>query len=147
MRFRLVPPLLPVAAALLAAPLPAQQVDTAAAVAAAQSAGLSWLSLVDHGDIDASWDSASTTLRAAVSRTGWATALHRARDPLEPFGSRALTLARFTTELPGAPAGRYVILQYQTEVSQDRQVIETVVPAVDSDGHWRVSGYFVRPKP
>jgi hypothetical protein len=38
-----------------------------------------------------------------------------------------------------------VVLQYRTKVAQGREVIETIVPMLQPDGSWRVSGYYVRP--
>jgi hypothetical protein len=147
MRFRSALAGLLVFGALAPSSLRAQQTDTTAAVAAAQAAALAWLSLIDNGSIAASWDSSSAAFRAAVSRTDWTAAVHSARDPFEPFGARQLALSRYTTQLPGAPAGQYVLLQFETGVSQGRRVVETVVPMVDPDGQWRVSGYYVRPTP
>jgi len=37
-----------------------------------------------------------------------------------------------------------VLLQYKTDVSGGRQVVETVIPTFDGKRGWRVAGYFVR---
>jgi hypothetical protein len=127
--------------------LQAQQDDSVAtAIAAAETAATAWLALVDQGDIDASWDSAASGFRQAVTRPDWSRAVGQARGPFEPFGTRHLLGARYETRLPNAPPGRYVILQYETGVSQGRTVVETVVPSLDGDGRWRVGGYFIRPR-
>jgi hypothetical protein len=127
--------------------LHAQQSDSVtAAIAAAEAAATAWLALVDQGDIGASWDSAASGFRQAVTRPDWSRAVGQARGPFEPFGARNLLGARYETRLPNAPPGRYVILQYETGVSQGRTVVETVVPSLDSDGRWRVGGYFIRPR-
>jgi len=120
-------------------------VDEAAAVEAASAAALQWLAIVDGGDYEASWEAAAPALKDALAATQWAAALGQARGPLEPFGDRERISARYTTELPNAPAGEYVVLQYRTAVSGDRTVVETVVP-MKVDGAWKVSGYFVRPE-
>jgi hypothetical protein len=53
--------------------------------------------------------------------------------------------ALYQTDLPNAPKGEYVILQYKTEFAGRGPVIETITPMLDKDGKWRVSGYFVKP--
>jgi hypothetical protein len=135
------------AAGLAPRELHAQQGDSVtSAIAAAQAAATSWLALIDQGDIDASWDSAASAFRQAVTRPDWSRAVGQARGSFEPFGARHLLGARYETSLPNAPPGKYVILQYETGVSQGRTVVETVVPSLDTDGRWRVGGYFIRPR-
>ncbi len=127
--------------------LPAQTPDSAGlAVTAAQVAARSWLSLVDRGRYGESWDSAASFFRQALTRSAWEAAVRKARGPFEPFGTRKLLGASFQTNLPGAPPGEYVVLQYQAKVGGGKTVIETVTPMKDQDGSWRVSGYYIRPE-
>ena len=128
------------------APVAGQTVDTAAAVQAATAAADAWLRLVDDGQYGASWDSAASAFQGAVARETWEQAVLRARGPLEPFGARQKPAAHFTTQLPNAPAGQYVVLQYSTTVAQGRTATEVVTPMLDGKRGWRVSGYFVRPQ-
>jgi hypothetical protein len=51
----------------------------------------------------------------------------------------------FQTDLPNAPKGEYVVIQYKTEFAGAGTVLETITPMLDKDGKWRVSGYFVKP--
>ena len=67
-----------------------------------------------------------------------------ARAPLGRVLSRHLAQAKPATELPGAPDGEYVVFQFDTAFERKRAAVETVTPMRDADGHWRVSGYFVR---
>jgi hypothetical protein len=46
--------------------------------------------------------------------------------------------------LPGAPDGEYVVIQFATSFENKKSAIETVTPMLDSDGEWRVSGYFIK---
>ena len=64
------------------------------------------------------------------------------RDPLGGVQSRNLKSGAYTTSLPGAPDGEYVVLQFETVFEHKASAIETVTPMLD-DGEWRVSGYFV----
>ena len=58
--------------------------------------------------------------------------------------SRCVDNARTVTELPGVPDGEYVVFQFNTAFEHKRAAIETVTPMRDTDGQWRVSGYFIR---
>jgi hypothetical protein len=68
-----------------------------------------------------------------------------ARAPFGPIRQRTLLSAAYRTELPGVAPGEYVVMQYETEVSGERKVVETVTPMREHDG-WRVSGYYIRPR-
>ncbi|HXF81037.1 MAG TPA: DUF4019 domain-containing protein, partial [Usitatibacter sp.] len=59
--------------------------------------------------------------------------------------ARKVRSARYTRELPNAPAGEYVVIQYDTRFERVPHAVETVTPMKDPDGTWRVSGYFVNP--
>ena len=54
--------------------------------------------------------------------------------------------ATFTKTLPGAPDGAYVVIQYETDFSghPGGKMIETVTPAKEKDGSWKVSGYYIK---
>jgi len=132
-------------AVLLAASLAGQTpVDTAATLRTADTAAHTWLALVDKGEIARSWDEGALVLQLGVTKTKWEQLVRSARAPFEPFGTRHQIMARYTTDPPNAPPGQYVLLQYQTDVSGGRQVVETVVPTLDGKRGWRVSGYYVR---
>ncbi len=132
-------------AVLLAASLAGQTpVDTAATLRTADTAAHTWLALVDKGEIARSWDEGALVLQLGVTKTKWEQLVRSARAPFEPFGARHQIMARYTTDPPNAPPGQYVLLQYQTDVSGGRQVVETVVPTLDGKRGWRVSGYYVR---
>lgn len=111
---------------------------------AAERAALDWLTLADAGDAPRSWAAAATLFRRAVSEERWADSLAAARGPLGRVVSRRLTAAKSATQLPGAPDGEYVVFQFDTVFEHKRASVETVTPMRDADGHWRVSGYYVR---
>jgi len=69
------------------------------------------------------------------------------RSVRAPFGkvvTRKLKNTTLTTKLPNAPAGEYVVLQFETSFLDAPGMIETVTPMLDKDGKWKVSGYFVK---
>lgn len=125
----------------------AQAVDSAAAaVSAAQGAAQSWLKLVDSQHYDQSWDSAAAVFRSAVTKPQWAGAVKEGRSQFDPLGERTLIAANYTTQLPNVPPGQYVVIQYRTKAGHGKTVVETITPARDKDGRWRVAGYYIRPE-
>jgi len=112
----------------------------AAAVAAARE----WLALVDAGKYPDSWDAAAELFRDSVPKGQWAQQLGGARAPLGKVVKRELRSRSYRTALPGAPDGEYVVLEYTTSFTGKKGAVETVTPALDRDGTWRVSGYYIR---
>ncbi len=110
----------------------------------ATKAGQLWLLLVDEGKYEESWDKASNNFQMAITRDKWKEALTAVRTPLGPLVSRAVKSAEFTTTLPGAPDGRYVVIQFATSFEKKKAAVETAVLMQETDGAWRVSGYFIK---
>ena len=110
------------------------------AVAAARG----WLELLDNGKFSESWDEAAGYFRNAVPKEQWDQSINAARTPLGTLVSRELKSTKYTESLPGAPDGQYVIIQFSTSFENKKSAIETITPMMDSDGKWRVSGYFIR---
>jgi hypothetical protein len=110
----------------------------------AQAAAESWLKLVDQGDYDASWEQAARMFKASVTKAQWAQACAAARGPLGKLLSRKVKSRTFADSLPGAPPGKYVVIQFEATYAARASAVETVTPMLDPDGAWRVSGYFVR---
>ena len=71
----------------------------------ATSSAVTWLSLVDDGKYDASWDAASVLLRNSVTKEQFVQEMAAARQPLGRVLSRVSKMARTLTSLPGAPYG------------------------------------------
>ncbi|MGA7319684.1 MAG: DUF4019 domain-containing protein, partial [Candidatus Sulfotelmatobacter sp.] len=70
--------------------------------------------------------------------------LRGSRDPLGKMLSRKLKSATYTTTLPGAPDGEYVVIQYESGFEHKQSAVETVTPMLDKDGKWKVSGYYIK---
>ena len=111
---------------------------------AAQAAAETWLQLVDQEDYDASWEQASALFKGAVTKAQWQQAITGARKPLGKLISRKLKSRQYAESLPGAPDGKYVVIQYDTVFENKAAAVETITPMVDPDGEWRVSGYYIR---
>lgn len=73
----------------------------------------------------------------------WSAALQQARQPFGIANSCKISSAELKNSLPGAPDGKYVLVQYDTQFEPQAHAVETVVRMRDKDGNWKVSGYFL----
>jgi hypothetical protein len=118
--------------------------DESADVGKAQTAARNWLALADGGKYAESWDEASSPFKAAVTKETWTHAIASARAPLGAVKGRKVKSATFARNLPGAPDGAYVVIQFETQFENKASAIETVTPMQEKDGTWRVSGYYIK---
>lgn len=113
-------------------------------IAQARTAADQWLSLIDRGDYRASWMNAASFFKDRVTMDQWEQQVGAVRGSLGQLTLRKFRSARYTTSLPGAPDGKYVVLQYNSSFAHKKAATEIVTPMMDTDGKWRVSGYYVR---
>ena len=125
---------------LLGTQLVAEETPEAVAIPVARA----WLKLVDGGKYDESWAQSAALFKGAMPKAQWAQTLTGVRKPLGKLLSRELKAARYAEKLPGAPDGKYLVIQFNTVFEKKAAAIETVTPMLDADGVWRVSGYFIR---
>jgi hypothetical protein len=109
------------------------------AVASAQQ----WLKIIDAGNYAEGWESASEYLKNAVPEDAFTQSLQGVRKPLGKVKNRTLASAQYTTRLPGAPDGEYVVIQFRTGFENKAYAVETITPQKEKDGQWRVSGYYI----
>jgi hypothetical protein len=110
----------------------------------AQAAAESWLALIDEERYPDSWEQAAALFKRAIKKEEWNRAVGTARGPFGKLVSRKLNSRKYTEKLPGAPDGKYVVIQYDTAFERKAAAVETITPMLDPDSVWRVSGYFVR---
>ena len=118
--------------------------STRSAEEAAVLAANVWLSLIDNGRYKESWNEASQYFKSAVSEDQWGQAIQAARKPLGNNLSRKLMSKSYHTSLPGAPDGKYVVIQLKASFENKKAATETITPMMDKDGKWRVSGYYIK---
>ncbi len=119
--------------------------DQGKAEQAAQAAAESWLALVDAGNYDQSWEEAASIFKEQVTKEQWKSALETVHSQVGKLQSRKLKSATYAKNPPSAPPGEYVNIQYDSKFEKLPAGVESVVPMLDKDGKWRVSGYFVKP--
>jgi len=116
----------------------------AESIAKARASSTAWLKLIDEGNYKDSWNQGAGRFQTSVSQTSWESAVSNVRKPLGKVLGRELESAVFTHTLPGAPDGNYVVIQYSTHFEHKANATETVTPSQESDGSWKVSGYYVK---
>ena len=103
-----------------------------------------WLSLIDQEQYDQSWDEVASYFKGAVFQQQWLQSMESIRKPLGQNLSREVKSKKYHTSLPGAPDGEYVVIQFVSSFSNKKSAIETVTSMLDTDGQWRVSGYYIK---
>ncbi len=104
----------------------------------------SWLALVDAGQYGPSWDAAASAFKNSVTRADWERMAASARGPFGKLLSRELAASKTASSLPGAPDGQYVVVRFKTSFEHKAEAVETVTTVLESDGAWRVTGYFIK---
>lgn len=111
-----------------------------AAVAAAEQ----WLEAIDAGDYDKGWQEASELFRASVESDKWEESMLEFHKPLGKLLSRNVRTKSYMDQLPGAPDGEYVIIEFDASYENKKETLETVTPMLEESGEWRVSGYYIK---
>jgi Protein of unknown function (DUF4019) len=112
--------------------------------AAGRTAAEQWLKLVDTAKYPESWALMDDGFQKAVSRRKWKTAIAEIRRPLGKLASRNFQSAQYSKELPGAPEGEYVVVQYESTFEHKTHTTEKVTLKLGQDLIWRVSSYSVK---
>ena len=60
------------------------------------------------------------------------------------LASRTVQKSEHASTLPGAPDGDYVVFKFLASFEHKQSAIETLATMKDTDGHWRVIGYFIK---
>jgi hypothetical protein len=82
-------------------------------------------------------------IRSSVDRDTFAQKVESARNGTGAFVGRNLMDASYTTSVPGAPEGQYVILHYAASFANRQDTVETVTLAL-AKNYWWVSGYYIK---
>jgi hypothetical protein len=121
-----------------------EQGKNASAESAAVEAALGWLKLIDDGNYAKSWDEAAGVFKSAVSSEQWGNSVKAVCVPLGKVILREVKSKIYSRQLPGAPDGEYVVIEFDTSFENKKIAVETVTPTLDKDGAWRVSGYYIK---
>lgn len=118
--------------------------DTVAVSAQAQSVALAWLVSIDAGEYSHSWETAATLFKNALPEDQWVSRISALRRRLGELRSRSVSSTRVAGALWGTSGAEHVVIKFNTSFAHEAQATETVTPVKDSDGQWRVGGYYVK---
>ena len=104
----------------------------------------SWLSEIDAGNYAQSWKDSAAFFQAGITEDAWKKLMENFRKPLGALLSRSLKSSQDYKSLPGAPDGKYMVVQYDTSFAAKQTAVETVTFTCEKDGKWRASGYFIK---
>jgi Protein of unknown function (DUF4019) len=110
---------------------------------AAQRQALGFLGYLDHGRYADSYAYTGMLIRSQLDRDAFSTQVEKTRAGTGTIQSRDLTDATYTTSLPEAPEGQYVVLHYHASFANRPDTVETLTLAF-AKGYWRVSGYYIK---
>ncbi len=120
-------------------------VDTATVVMAGRVEADAWLGLIDKGSYGDSYDKASELFKQQLTKNQWIDTVDGIGEQVGGIKDRSLESAEYSTEVPQAPPGEYIILKYFSGTTVGQDIVETVVLMNESD-IWKVSGYFLAPR-
>jgi hypothetical protein len=103
-----------------------------------------WLRDIDNNNYAQSWTNAAAYFQQAITSEKLAESLQQARKPLGPLVSRKVKSAQELTSLPGAPDGRYIVMQFETSFANKKSAVETVTFMLEKDGQWKSCGYYIK---
>ena len=103
-----------------------------------------WLRDIDNNNYAQSWTNAAAYFQQAITSEKWVESLQQVRKPLGPLVSRKVKSAQELTSLPGAPDGRYIVMQFETSFANKKSAVETVPFMLEKDGQWRAAGDYIK---
>jgi Protein of unknown function (DUF4019) len=138
----------PLFAAQAPPPAGAQQAEPAAdphfaEEQAGERQALGFLGYLDHGRYADSYAYTGMLIRAKLDRDAFAKQIEKTRAGTGALLARELMDASFTTTVPGAPEGEYVVLHYGASFADRQEAVETVILSF-AKGYWRVNGYNIK---
>lgn len=103
-----------------------------------------WIRFIDAVQYAVAFEEMAPSVQAMLKLEDWILGLGKVRTPLGALEQRKIKTAFFTTELPNAPSGEYVVVQFRSQFAQrDKAVLETVTLMRGEHTAWVVSGYYL----
>jgi hypothetical protein len=111
--------------------------------AAPENAAKQWLSLLDGGKYNESWNQAGSFFKARISAQIWHSKVMPVRRPLGAVKSRKAKTVTLSHSLPGVPDGQYAVVRFNSVFAHKTSAIETVT-LDKKNKNWAVIGYFIK---
>jgi hypothetical protein len=110
---------------------------------AAERQALGFVGYLDQGRFADSYAYTGMLIRTQLDREAFSTQIQKTRAGTGALQSRDLMDASYSTSVPGAPEGQYVILHYHASFANRPDTVETVTLAF-ANGYWRIAGYYIK---
>lgn len=101
------------------------------------------LNNLDSAKYGESWEQAGVLFKSQISKADWEKSAKAARVPMGKLILRQMKNAQAYTELPGAPDGNYMVIQYASSFKNKKSAVETLTLSKAGD-KWRMVGYFIK---
>ncbi|MGB8535297.1 MAG: DUF4019 domain-containing protein [Acidobacteriaceae bacterium] len=110
---------------------------------AAERQALGFVGYLDQGRYADSYAYTGMLIRTQLDRDAFSTQIQKTRAGTGALQARELIDAAYTTTLPGAPEGQYVVLHYHVSFANRQDAVETLTLAF-AKGYWRIVGYYIK---
>lgn len=111
---------------------------------AAAAAVEAFLHRVDTDKFAESWKIAASMLKEKVPEQLWVDQLGKIRAVAGPLLERTEESMTYSTFAKDSPEGEYIVVTFDTSFERKKDASEIVTVTLDTDGDWRVAGYFIR---
>lgn len=111
---------------------------------AAATAVEAFLQRVDSDKFAESWQISASILKGKVPEQLWADQLGKIRAASGPLVERTEESMTYSTSAKDSPEGEYIVVTFDTSFERKKDASEIVTVMLDTDGVWRVAGYFIR---
>jgi len=111
---------------------------------AAAAAVEAFLHRVDTDKFAESWQIAASMLKEKVPEQLWVEKLGEIRAVAGPLLERTEESMTYSTSAKDSPEGEYIVVTFDTSFDRKKDASEIVTVTLDTDGDWRVAGYFIR---
>jgi Protein of unknown function (DUF4019) len=104
-----------------------------------------WLADLDEGKLDKCYESASPLLKDAVNQKKFILKIKNAQKEIgSKVVSRDFLSMTHKNSLPGVPTGNYMVIQYNSLLSNGKKALEIITPMMDDKNkYWKVAGYYI----
>ena len=109
-------------------------------IARGRDEALTWLSIWDAGNVEASREAASAYFKKDVSSDYERSVYDDLRRPLGALRQRSFKSSEFNT----LPDGEYLNIVFDSDFANKSAATETVDLVREADGRWKVSAWLIR---
>lgn len=104
-----------------------------------------WLSFLDADNLDKCYETAAPFLKSSINKEKFHQAILNAQKVIGgKVNSRKFLSMAHKESLPNAPAGNYMVIQYNSVLSNGNKALEVITPMIDKEtNQWKVAGYYI----